>query len=540
MNNKFSLKLFCSLALAAGLCACSESSKDTAGGVSEETEGIYAIENKTIAGVSQKGPFVKGTTITLYGMDENLQETGETFTTTLDNNKGEYTLKNVNLKDRYALLTAEGYFIDEFTGEPYYDKISLNSLVDLKDKDHVNINILTHLSFNRILNLVHNGKSVPEAKQQAEKEVLKAFRIEEEEESFDQLNILNDKAGDEKLLAISLIILKAGNEKDIANRMSTIASDIENDGLLNDCANKDFLMTLSFDAVFGVYVDATERLAQMGAKGDSSYLKYIENIALSDTTWMVCSEENEVQKRISDNIHYVICRNGKWKRYYGPIEEGKWEVDTAGKYGTFTDERDKHTYKTLDIKMKDGSTTTWMASALTYEAPKTNYHEEEDMWLSEFSKEEASAYIQQKYANLRLYSAHQLLNLQASADTSKINKILRTEGDIQGICPEGWHIPKKDEWDKLQEAIADNKKIQNLFVFPVYREMEAIYKYIQMRENIIGYYTNVGTVSITIEDSDDVLFKARAVAEKFIDDEFEIKVRNDDNPYWAPLRCVKD
>lgn len=388
--------------------------------------------------------------------------------------------------------------------------------------------------------MVHNGKSVSMAKQQAEKEVLKAFRMDEEETSFDQLNILNSKDGDAKLLAISLIMLKAGDKNDVANRMSTIALDIENDGLLNDSANKDFLATLSFDAVFGVYNDATKRLAQMGAKGDSSYLKYIEQFALSDSTWMVCNEENEVQKRTSDNIHYVICRNGKWKRYYGPIEEGKWEADTAGKYGTLTDERDGHTYKTLDIKMKDGSTTTWMASALTFEAPKSNYHEEEDKWLSEFSKEEASAYIQQKYANLRLYSAHQLLNLQASADTSKINKILRTEGDIQGICPEGWHIPKKDEWDKLQKAIADDKKIQNLFVFPVYREMDAIYKYIHMRENIIGYYTNIGTVSITIEDSDDVLFKARAVAEKFIDDEFEIKVRNDDNPYWAPLRCTKN
>lgn len=103
MNNKFTLKLLSALAFAASLCACSESDKDSAGGISEETEGVFAIENKNIVGVSQKGPFVEGSKITLYGMDKNLHETGETFTTTLDNSKGEYTLKNVNLKDRYAL-----------------------------------------------------------------------------------------------------------------------------------------------------------------------------------------------------------------------------------------------------------------------------------------------------------------------------------------------------------------------------------------------------------------------------------------------------
>ncbi|MBQ2560531.1 MAG: hypothetical protein II565_08110, partial [Fibrobacter sp.] len=59
----FSLKLFNGFALAAGLCACG--GNDTAGGISEENEGVVALTNKKIEGVTQKGPFVKDSKITL-------------------------------------------------------------------------------------------------------------------------------------------------------------------------------------------------------------------------------------------------------------------------------------------------------------------------------------------------------------------------------------------------------------------------------------------------------------------------------------------
>ena len=130
---------------------------------------------RTISGKSQKGPFVKGTKVTLYGMDENLQQTGAHFSTEINNDRGEYSLKKIDLDDRYAWLNANGYFINELNGAHSEQEISLNSLVDLQDLDHVNINVLTHLSFDRIRYLVKHGKTVDEAKKQAEKEVMTAF-----------------------------------------------------------------------------------------------------------------------------------------------------------------------------------------------------------------------------------------------------------------------------------------------------------------------------------------------------------------------------
>ena len=60
---RFSLKLFNALAIIASICACVD--RNVAGGISEETEGVVAITDKTIAGVSQKGPFAKGSSVYL-------------------------------------------------------------------------------------------------------------------------------------------------------------------------------------------------------------------------------------------------------------------------------------------------------------------------------------------------------------------------------------------------------------------------------------------------------------------------------------------
>ena len=75
----------------------------------DETSSGEPGSTRTIYGTSQKGPFVKGTEVTLYGMDEILHQTGAHFSTKVNNNKGDYSLKKINLEDRYAWLNANGY-----------------------------------------------------------------------------------------------------------------------------------------------------------------------------------------------------------------------------------------------------------------------------------------------------------------------------------------------------------------------------------------------------------------------------------------------
>ena len=90
------------IAVGAALMACGQA----------ETNSTSSEGTRTISGKSQKGPFIKGTEITLYGMDERLHQTGAKFSTKVDNSQGEYSLKKVNLDDRYAWLNANGDYED--------------------------------------------------------------------------------------------------------------------------------------------------------------------------------------------------------------------------------------------------------------------------------------------------------------------------------------------------------------------------------------------------------------------------------------------
>lgn len=461
----------------------------------DETNSGEPGSTRTIYGTSQKGPFVKGTEVTLYGMDENLHQTGAHFSTKVNNNKGDYSLKKINLEDRYAWLNANGYYIDEVTGEKSAQAISLNSLVDLQDFDHVNINVLTHLAFDRIRYLVKQGKPVDEAKRQAEKEVMVAFGFSEETEAFDQLDILGNGEDDAKLLAISLIMLTARDMGEITDRLATIALDIETDGVLDDTTlmgqiKKDVSMA-NHDAVYNV---VSQNLINMGTTKVADYQKHLNSFIVPwDSTWGLwirCGNYDEVRRTSTSDyvlFEHVICRDGAWKEYYGARDEGDAPVDTAGKYGTMVDKRDGRAYKTLDIKMKDGKTVTWMASLLEY-SPPLNYSNVE--FCSQdpsqgycITEEDDHGEVVQRALNnspgiSREYPICMILNLSDSGvctigglNSDFIDRVIDGE-KYQGICPDGWHLPREWEWNELQEIMKDDYRIDELLRYTQYEEYE--------------------------------------------------------------------
>lgn len=451
------------------LTACGQSETNTA-----PSEGT-----RTIFGTTQKGPFVKGTEITLYGMDENLHQTGAVFSTKIDNNEGAYSLKNISLGDRFAWLNANGYFIDEITGDTSDRKISLNSLVDLRKKDQVNINVLTHLSFNRVINLVESGKSVDEAKRQAEAEVLKAFGYSENSESFDQLDVLNNGDGDAKLLAISLIMLTAADMGEVTSRLANIAMDLETDGVWNDSALiRQLKGYVSMDDHNGAFKRVRENLVKMGAINIPDFQKYLKQFASPwDSTWEHCDKQDEVRRTTQFNnklYSHAICRDGVWKYYQGPRDEGDALVDTTGKYGSFVDARDGRVYKTLDFKLPDGKTFTWMASLLEYE-PQNVAHEDV-VYIPDIGR----GYLDYQILNYPAGEYSESMNL----DDDTHNHVLYRDF-VQGICPDGWHIPQDYEWEKLSEIIKDDYKMQELLVYLQYIDSDTESS---LDRNKSGYY----------------------------------------------------
>lgn len=200
--------LFAAFSLVAlSLFAAGCSDNDVAGGSSGDM-GFTAVVNKKIAGVTQKGPFVKGSSIVLkeVSADRNLEPTGREFFAMTRSSKGDFKIDSLNLVSQYVRLTATGYYERETTGKNSECQISLNALSDISYRDTVNINVLTHLEFGRTIRLIKDGKTYDDAKKQAYGELMKLFHYDELYENAENLDITHDGEADKALKNISSFI----------------------------------------------------------------------------------------------------------------------------------------------------------------------------------------------------------------------------------------------------------------------------------------------------------------------------------------------
>jgi len=98
-----------------------------------------------ISGFSQKGPFAKGSAITIWEFNANTAKTERSFATSVTDDDGSFGIKNLDLTTPYVLIKAEGFYRSEESGNLSASPITLYSLADVKSKGKVNVNVLTHL-----------------------------------------------------------------------------------------------------------------------------------------------------------------------------------------------------------------------------------------------------------------------------------------------------------------------------------------------------------------------------------------------------------
>ncbi len=223
-ENPMKNKTFILFLLFLFMVSCSEDSGSSA----DDSEKFI---NKTISGLAQ-GPFEKGTTVSAYEFDSNFQQTGYNIETSIKSNKGDFSVKLIDFESQYSLLKVEGYYFNSFTNKKIKDKLTLHALTDLSERDKVNINLLTHLAYNRTQYLVSEKNApIKKAKKQAENEVLKAFGIEENNfDDAEDMDVFGKGKQSAALLAIS--VLMQGNllNTSLNDRLTSFSSDIEKDG----------------------------------------------------------------------------------------------------------------------------------------------------------------------------------------------------------------------------------------------------------------------------------------------------------------------
>ena len=400
MNRSFMARLIpaCALAVMAILtAACSDDeSDDFVGGAS----GDMGIVAKDVAGLAQKGPFVKDSKVTVQGIDcKTLELTDEIFEGKIASDKGDFAFDDVTLSSTCALFEVSGIYRNEITGNTTSESVTLFALSDLKDRGHVNVNMLTDLECKRVLYLVtEKSKKFVDAKKQAEKEVLAAFGIAGDFDNSEDLTIYESGDGNAALLAVSVLMQAGTDVPGLEKRMDGFKDSFAETGKWDDSETKAAIEEWQVAATADGTLDSIRKNVERLGYADEvpAFEKYIE--AFGDTVILSSdsSEESSSGSRQSSSST--------------PVEDLSSSSSEPAE-GTLTDSRDGQTYRTVKIGDQ-----VWMAENLNFETDSSYCYND-------------SAEYCAKYGRLYEWSA------------------------AMDACPSGWHLPDTAEWKTLLAAV---------------------------------------------------------------------------------------
>ena len=220
-----------------------------------------AISLDEVTGVSQKGPFLSGSKVLVKELEDgrSLSQTGNNFDGKILNDKGEFKITARMLVSQYVMLEATGYYRDEITGGVSPSTLTLFGITDVTTRSVVNINLLTHLEYERVIYLVTKKKmTVTAAKRQAQKEVFGLLDIDAEGfSSSEDLSIAGSSDEDGALLAFSVMFQANRTVAQLTELLTQIATDMEKDGTWDNSTAKMGIAEWAADA------DSSGQLAQI-------------------------------------------------------------------------------------------------------------------------------------------------------------------------------------------------------------------------------------------------------------------------------------
>jgi uncharacterized repeat protein (TIGR02543 family) len=189
----------------------------------------YAIN---ISGSVTKGSYVSGSELTFFELNSSFNQTGKSFNTNITDDLGNFALNISGLTEEYARVVGNGYYWNEVTNEVTESKLTLLGLCQTSQE--INLNAITNIEYERVLQLTKEGKTFSQAKTQALNEILTAFGISGQNiQSSEKLNYTKGDTGSKVLLAITATIMSTRTENEISQLMANIANDIKDNGQID-------------------------------------------------------------------------------------------------------------------------------------------------------------------------------------------------------------------------------------------------------------------------------------------------------------------
>ncbi|EOV0096952.1 hypothetical protein ACOIXW_000464 [Vibrio parahaemolyticus] len=156
-------------------------------------------------GAVQKGPLQPGSVVTINELNQDLQPTGRSYTTQIEDYEGNYSVKE-RFSTPYAELVAHGYYFNELTNHAD-EQMSMSAFVDMNATSQVNFNVATAAMKQSVMAQVQAGTEFNEAVDKATSDLLKLYSYAPEQWSghinFYNTNLSNSGDTSTLLLVIS-------------------------------------------------------------------------------------------------------------------------------------------------------------------------------------------------------------------------------------------------------------------------------------------------------------------------------------------------
>ena len=486
---KIARQLICKMAMPLALMFAACSTDDNApvtnlGGAEEET-GIVAslrilayfaptndveYESDAVVVSLPVNVFSEGGNVVLTELDSVTleQKSDSSLTVTFCGNEGDSTCKGTKIDDdgivrfKDVALKSPVVSLEVVSGD-----VSLKAIVNVRDSGSIVVDGLSHLAAYRIKKLVKSDMSFASAKTQAESEIAKVLLINPSTET------LQRKAFDELVPFALLERLKkefgdAGTGTGISEETKkSLAEAAENARIMN---------VLDYPSVvFDVDGETSSAYYQDCLRKKDYYADLLAS--LFEAGECLSANEGEVVD-ISGEFRELQCLSKSWDLVYSRAKQYYVEHE----FGSMIDARDGNTYKTVTINL-DGISQTWLAENLNYATDNSYCYKGDASACSTYGRFYSfvdaldSSYRSYKTTEecvavrtaecLAAYSTNDTLYCQEEAhgfcdfffdeetyanDINNIDweKVIDSLEVLNlDVCPEGWRMPRYEDWDAL-------------------------------------------------------------------------------------------
>ncbi|MBR2272180.1 MAG: hypothetical protein IJ912_07625 [Fibrobacter sp.] len=343
--------------------------------------------------------------------------------------------------------------------------VSLNAIVDVRDADVFAIDGLSHLATYRIRKLAESGMSFVAAKAQAETEIANALGLGSLPIAADRRKAFNELVAYDLLQHLKVELGESGSLADLSE---------DSKKSLTDAVERTHYWRL-----LNVSQKALEMRDEDFYQECMQFKAYYANLLASVFGVGQCSSENEgAFADVQGELFELKCVSGSWKFVY--LQTSRLNIPHT--FGTMVDSRDGEVYKTVTIDL-GGTSQTWMAENLRYATEYSNCFMDNSSYCSVYgrlysplygldssyrkytTKESCVDVKTLEYLNENMSDDTLYWRGRAEEDCDEIYEYgdYRDDGDNMlwdkvidsletinfEVCPEGWRMPKYEDWNTL-------------------------------------------------------------------------------------------